>query len=177
MRCQDVERLILEASERELSAEDELAVEQHLAKCVGCAGFAGFWKELHAASQEQALPKLAPQLEERVRLRCRVELKAELKSRLRPEPLPPLYPAPSRPSAPVPWPVWAALAVLTVLTLSFLIPGIEEFLQEQKFSALSILLFVLLLQNALALFFIPLLMRQRRFHGEVFLANEREISG
>jgi DNA-directed RNA polymerase specialized sigma24 family protein len=67
-----------------------------------------------------------------------------------------------------PWPIWAALAVLTGLTLCFLIPGLAGFRQSQKLTLETALVLLVILQNALMLFFAPLLMRRGRlsqFHS------------
>lgn len=153
MRCQDIERLILDAGERELSPEERLALEQHLAQCPACASHRDLWKDLHLSLQKAPSPALSPELEERVRLACHEELNSRLQRQTRRER--------STPSPPVPWPIWAALAALTVLTAGFLIPGLEEFLQKQSFSLRTVLALILILQNALTLFFVPIIMRRR----------------
>lgn len=153
MRCQDIERLMFEASERELSRGEQLAVDRHLARCAACASFRNYWEEIQFSLQSASEPKLPSGLEERVRLACHEELNSKLR-RL-------TWPALRTPSAPVPWPIWAALAALIILTLAFLIPGIEEFLEKQSFSLRTDFVLVLILQNALMLFFAPIIMRSR----------------
>lgn len=159
MRCQDVERLILEASERELRREERAEVEQHVAQCAACASFRDFRQDLQNGLRNAVPPTLPAELDERVRLACRAELKARLESAA--------GPATARRSAAVPWPIWAALGVLTVLTLAVLIPGLEEFRQGQKLTAGVALALGILLQNAVALFFAPVLMRRRPFSHEL----------
>lgn len=161
MRCQDFERLMLESEERDLSREERLALEKHQETCPGCAAFRGFWGGLRSRLREATGPALSVELSDSVRLRCRAELKPALSSRR-------LRPAPSKPPARVPWPIWAALAVLTGLTLCFLIPGLAGFRQSQKLTLETALVLLVILQNALMLFFAPLLMRRGRlsqFHS------------
>jgi anti-sigma factor RsiW len=153
MRCQDIERLILDIGERELSPEEQTALEHHLARCPACAGFKDLREDIHVSLQKAPPPALPSELEERIRLACHLELDSRLQRQVQK--------ARSAPAAPVPWPIWAALAALTVLTAGFLIPGLEEFLQKQSFSLRTVLTFVLIFQNALTLFFVPIIMRQR----------------
>jgi anti-sigma factor RsiW len=154
MRCQDIERLILDADERELSQEERRSIEQHLDQCAACGSFRDLWEDLQASFQKAPAPGLPSGLEERVRLACHEELSSRLQRRTRR--------ARSTTSAAVPWPIWAALAVLTVLTAVFLVPGIEEFLQNQKATLEAVLVLGLILQNALMLFFAPVIIRRRR---------------
>jgi hypothetical protein len=66
-----------------------------------------------------------------------------------------------------------ALLVLTGLTLCFLIPGLEEFRQSQKLTLGTALVLLVILQNALMLFFTPLLMRRGRFSQFHFWQTEK----
>jgi predicted anti-sigma-YlaC factor YlaD len=146
MRCQDIERLILEAEERELSREERIAVDDHLNHCAECAGFRDFQKELRLSLQNVPAQRLSSELDNKVRLICHTELRRE--------------------STGVPWVIWAALVVLTLLTIDFLIPRIERFWQDQKITLETALVLVLLLQNALMLFFAPVIMRGKRVSQE-----------
>jgi anti-sigma factor RsiW len=154
MRCQDIERLILDVGERDLNPEERVALEHHLARCPACAGFKDLWEDIHVSLHKAPSPGLSSEIEERVRLVCHQELDSKFQRQTQE--------ARSAPAAPVPWPIWAALAALTVLTAGFLIPGLEEFLQKKSFSLRTVLTFVLILQNAVTLFFVPIIMRGRR---------------
>ena len=157
MRCQDVERLILESGEKDLSREERLSLKLHLDQCPSCASFGGLWEDMKINFERSPGPKLPADLEQKVRLTCQAELKARLQGRTRHE-------ASSAPCTRVPWPIWAAFVVLTALTLCFLIPGIEEFIKNQEITAETVWGLVLILQNALVLFFIPVIMRRRRLY-------------
>jgi hypothetical protein len=158
MRCQDFERLILESRERELSREEQRSIENHLAQCASCNRFREFWLGLRIPIQNSPAADLPPDLDDRVRLSCHDALETSGGKRRRAQPSAP------RQSAPVPWPIWAALSVLTVLTLAFLIPGILEFWQNQKLTPGIVLVLVLILQNALALFFVPIIVRRQQWN-------------
>jgi anti-sigma factor RsiW len=153
MRCQDFERLILEAGDRKLGTEEWLVLEQHLAQCPACARFRDSWEDLHLFLQKD-VPPLPPELERKVRLACHEELSAGSVQRARS--------GRARAGIHVPWPIWVVLAVLTVLTAAFLVPGIEGFLRDQKFTLEAVLVLGIILQNALMLFFAPVILRRRQ---------------
>jgi hypothetical protein len=154
MRCQDFERLILESGDRELSREEQHSIDVHLARCASCNRFREFWLTLRIPIQSSPPAGLPPDLDERVRLICHdaIEARGEIR-RSRPDA--------SGENASVPWPIWAALSVLTVLTLAFLIPEILEFWRSQELTSGFVLALVLILQNALALFFVPIIVRRQ----------------
>jgi hypothetical protein len=154
MRCQDFERLMLESEERELLREECLALEKHQEICPDCAAFRSFWGGLRSRLKEATGPALSAELSDSVRLRCRAELDSLSRSRSGQDF--------GRRAAAVPWPIWAALLVLTGLTLCFLIPGLAGFRQSQKLTLETALVLLVILQNALMLFFAPLLMRRGR---------------
>jgi hypothetical protein len=154
MRCQDFERLILEARERALLREERLALEAHLKACPGCSSFQEFLREVGTSVREEAGPELFSELAENVRLRCRAELDSRSRAGADKEV--------GRRPAQVPWPIWAALFVLTGLTLFFLIPGLEQFRQSQKLTPGTAVVLGIVLQNFLMLFASPLLMRRGR---------------
>ncbi len=153
MRCQDFERLIIEAGEGKLSPEERLTMERHLAQCPACAEFRDSWEDLHLSLEKAPAPPLPPELEQRVRLACHEELGTR----------PTRRPRPRRAAAAVrvPWPIWVALAVLTVLTAAFLVPGVEGFLRDQKFTLEAVLVLGIILQNALMLFFAPVILNKQ----------------
>jgi anti-sigma factor RsiW len=144
----------MESGRKELLREERLALDNHLEKCPGCAAFLAFRQDLRSRIREGAGPALSSDLSDRVRLRCL----AELDSRSRRGVGRDLRRSP----ATVPWPVWAALLVLTGLTLVFLIPGLEQFSRSQKLTLGTALGLLVILQNALALFAAPLLMKRGR---------------
>ena len=155
MRCQDFERLMLEAKEREPLREERIALEKHLEDCPACARFGAFWEGLQKTGLGN-LPRieLSAEFSEKTRLRCRAELDslAFRPGTLKPE---------RRPGAP-PWPILAALLVLTGLTVIFLIPSVEAFFKTQRVTVEAILVFVVVLQNAMMLLFAPVLLRRGR---------------
>jgi hypothetical protein len=49
------------------------------------------------------------------------------------------------------------------LTLGFLLPGVEKFLQDPRLTFKTALVLIFFLQNALTLFFAPVLLRRRDY--------------
>jgi anti-sigma factor RsiW len=145
MRCQDVERLMIETTEEERSSEQRPALESHLETCPACSAFRDFRNTLRSALENTTAPDLDADLAERVRLRCHAGLAQES----------------SRKQAGVPWSIWAAFGVLTVITLGFFIPQITEFFATREFTAEIGLLLFIILQNAVMLFFAPIIMRRQ----------------
>ncbi|MDH4272668.1 MAG: zf-HC2 domain-containing protein [Candidatus Aminicenantes bacterium] len=146
MRCQDVERLMLESSEGEWTLEEQRVLEAHLESCPDCAAFRDFREGLRVAQEKAPVPELDADLAEKVRLRCHAEL--DTKAARRP--------------AGVPWSIWAAFGILIVITVGFFIPQIQEFFTTKEFTPAIGLLLVIILQNAVMLFFAPVVMRRQR---------------
>ncbi|MGB7295782.1 MAG: zf-HC2 domain-containing protein [Candidatus Aminicenantales bacterium] len=137
---------MLETSEREWSLEERRVLEAHLKTCPECAAFRDFWESVRAARGKASTSELSAELAEKVRLRCHAELGRK---------------SPSRPAG-VPWPIWTAFGVLTVITIGFFIPQIQEFFTTREFTPSVGLLLIVILQNAVMLFFAPVVMRHRR---------------
>lgn len=146
MRCQDVERLMLESNEKERAPEERRSLQAHLETCSQCAAFKDFRAGLRSVWENAPAPDLAPEFIEKVRRRCHDEL----------------VQGPSRPAAGVPWPIWAAFGVLTVITLGFFIPQILDFFSSREFTPALAWLLIILMQNAVMLFFAPVIMRHSR---------------
>jgi len=151
---------MLESGERELLREEKLALEEHLESCPGCTAFQSFRGSLRRQLREATGPVLSDELSDSVRLRCRAELDSLARTRAGQD-------FRKNPAA-VPWPIWAALLVLTGLTVVFLIPGLEQFRRSEELTLGTALVLLVILQNALMLFFAPLLMRRGRLSQSRF---------
>ncbi len=137
---------MLEKSERERSLEERRLLEAHLEVCSDCAAFKGFRESVRSALGNPPGPELDPRLVERVRGLCHSEM----------------TPKTARRAARVPLSIWAALGLLTVITLGFFIPQIQEFFATKEFTPAMGFLSAILLQNAVMLFFAPIIMRHQR---------------
>jgi len=141
MRCQDFERLILEAEEKELGRDERLLIDEHLILCPECAAFRDFSQKIRFSLRSPAVLSLPSELDNRTRLVCHAKL--------------------GKKTADVPWMIWVGFAGLTLLTVIFFIPRIDEFWQNQKITLEMALGLVLLIQNALMLFFAPVVVRRQ----------------
>ncbi len=137
---------MFETSKNERSPEERCSLEAHLETCPHCAAFRDFRTNLRSAWEKAAAPHLDAGLVEKVRLRCHAEL-GRRALRQRPG---------------VPWPILMAFGILTVITLGFFIPQIQEFFSTSEFTPALWLLLVVILQNAVMLFFAPVIMRRER---------------
>jgi anti-sigma factor RsiW len=152
MRCQDVERLILE--DRGPGLEDRAKVDAHLAECARCSDWREFWRTLRESVTGSPAPELPPSLAERVRQAAHAAILSRSgggTSRAR---------AQARPA--LPGFIWAAFAAITVLTLGFLMPGVRDFIDNQKLTLGTALVLILILQNTVTLFFAPVALRRGR---------------
>ena len=154
MRCQDVERLMFESGEREMTREEKRLLADHLESCPDCAAFRAFRAGLRSSWTDAPAPDLDGALAEKVRHRCHDELRKK---------------SPVR-SAVVPLSIWVAFGVLTVITLGFFIPQVLDLFATKEFTPALGFTLVILLQNAVMLFFAPVIMR----HGRIDHDNWRE---
>jgi len=56
MRCKDIERLIIDSSERKLSREERLAIDQHTAHCAECVRFQKDWERIRQSLKKMPAP-------------------------------------------------------------------------------------------------------------------------
>ncbi len=161
MRCKDVESLIISADERVLDSREQQSLKQHLKSCTRCADFMKFWNELQQPIGNMPIPPLPAELEESVRLLC-----IEKINRL--EQSPDFGRFEQLSYAPIPWSIWAALTVLVIVTFGLITPEIESFWQNQKITGWTVVAFVLILQNAIMLFFAPVILRLYRSRSASF---------
>jgi hypothetical protein len=152
MRCQNVERLIIDG--REPGPEERAKMDAHLARCARCSDLREFWPSVHERAAKRPAPELPSGLSEKVRLAAHAELVSRLRERADRER------APAGPG--VPGLIWAAIGTVTALTLGFLIPAVHEVIENQKLTFGAALVLGLVLQNTLTLFFAPVVLRRER---------------
>jgi hypothetical protein len=155
MRCQDIERVIIDSSERKLSQEERRAIEQHVNQCAECARFRDDLKNIQASIKK--IPALTPpeKLERRTSALCHAELSSRLASEKQ-------LVSQTQPS-PIPWVIWIALIALIVLTAFLLFSLFKDIRMNQPLSFESIFVLCLILQNAVMLFFAPVIIRKYRW--------------
>lgn len=153
MRCKHIERLIIASSDEELSPEEVKAVEEHMLDCAQCAQLRDDLKKIWMDMKAIPKPVLPPELAEKTRQRCYAELKKQSEARKS---------ALLTPPSPIPIYVWAVLIAVTFLTMFITIPVISEIKLDEPLTFKSAAVLMLIIQNAVMLFFAPILIRKYR---------------
>jgi len=155
MRCKDIERLIIDSSDKDLSSEELSAIEKHVAHCALCARFRDDLKKIRMGVKAMPQPVLPTDLAQKTRLRCHAEMNRE--------------PAAARkidqvtPSETIPKYVWVALLPLIFLTMILIVPVFKEIRLDQTLTFASVVALTIIIQNAVMLLFAPILIRRYRW--------------
>lgn len=158
MKCKDIERLIIESSEKDLSAEELFGIEQHISECVKCARFHEDLEKIRLYFKGMTLPAPPDELVRQTRLLCLAKIRT-------------LYEAERKIAGQIllmriPRLIWIALFSLTALTLVWIFPLIKDFSSDKPLSFQAVAVLFLMIQNAAMLFFTPLLIRRYRAKGQ-----------
>ncbi len=155
MRCKDIERLIIDSSDEDLSSEELSAIEKHIVHCALCARFRDDLEKIRMGVKTMPQPVLPPDLAQKTRLRCQAEIsrRPAAASKI----------ARLIPSDPIPKYVWAALLPLILLTVFVLAPALKEIRLDQTLTFASVVAFTIIIQNAVMLLFAPILIRRHRW--------------
>jgi len=161
MKCKDVERWFVAVSE-ESPEEDKLAqVEEHVAHCAECICFEEDLKKIRLLIQKTKAPVPSEELIDRTRLMCHAAMKTPHSteigfiSRIK--------------AASIPAYIWLALVFLVVLTVILMLPLLKELAAEDILSLQAVVTLSLMIQNAVMLFFAPLILR--KFRGKSHRLN------
>ena len=160
MRCQDIERLIIDYSERNLGQDELRAIEQHLAQCSECTCFEKDFKNIRISLQKMSPLTPPDELERRIRDMCQDELSSRLAAEKQ-------LVSHTHPS-PVPWIIWVALVSLIVLTAFLLVSLFKNTGLNQPLSFEGAFVLAVMLQNAVMLFFAPLIIRKYQSQRKSF---------
>jgi len=155
MRCKDIERLIIESSDEDLSLEELSAIEKHIARCALCAHFRDDLEKIRMGVKTMPQPVLPPGLAQKTRRTCQAEIsrRPAAASKI----------AKLIPSDPIPKYVWAALLPLILLTVLVLAPTLKEIRLDQTLTFASAAALTMIIQNAVTLLFAQILIRRRRW--------------
>ncbi len=158
MRCKDIEHLIIESSDEDLSLEELSTIEKHIAYCALCARFQDELEKIRIGVKTIPQPILPPDLAQKTRLRCQAEMnqRPAAASKI----------ARLIPSDPIPKYVWAALLPLILLTVFVLAPTLKEIRLDQTLTFTSATALTIIIQNAVMLLFAPILIRRRRWKNQ-----------
>jgi hypothetical protein len=158
MRCKDIERLIVDASERGLSHDERRAIGNHVSFCAKCARLQEELEGIRVCLRNSTKPNLPEDLAQKTRELCYAEMES-------------LRSAPQRselrtPSRSVPRLIWAAIVSLILITGFLLLPFIRELELEQTLSFPAVVVLFLIIQNAAMLFFAPVIFRKFRSQNQ-----------
>ncbi|MBN1221604.1 MAG: zf-HC2 domain-containing protein [Candidatus Aminicenantes bacterium] len=154
MRCKDIERLMIDASERPLSLDEAGMLDRHVLRCVSCSQFKKDLARIREELKTVSVPVLSEDLEERTLAGCRYLADRStlpdsgVLSRIR--------------SASIPGLVWTALILLVILTGILVISFLPGFESGNTVPFQAILALTLLAQNVVMLFFAPVLVTKLR---------------
>ncbi len=155
MRCKDIERLIIDSSDEDLSSEELSAIEKHIVHCALCARFRDDLEKIRMGVKTMPQPALPPDLAQKTRLRCQAEISRR--------PAAVKKTAKLIPSDAIPKYVWAALLPLILLTVFALAPTLKGIRLDQTLTFTSAAALTIIIQNAVMLLFAPILIRRRRW--------------
>lgn len=154
MRCKDIERLIVDASEGGLTKEEIRSIEDHISSCAKCGRFQEELEGIRVCLRNSSEPVLPENLIQKTRELCYAEIEsfgsAPQKSERR------------IPSHSIPKLIWAAIASLILITGFLLLPFIRDLELEQTLSFPAAVVLFLIIQNAAMLFFAPVILRKFR---------------
>jgi hypothetical protein len=154
MRCKDIERLIVDASEGGLSQEGIRVVEDHIYSCAKCARFQEELEGIRVCLRNSSKPVLPDALIQKTQKLCYLEVRSlrsaaqKAERRIRNHSIPKL--------------IWTAIASFIVITGFLLLPLIRDLELEQTFSFPAVVVLFLIIQNAAMLFFTPVILRKFR---------------
>jgi anti-sigma factor RsiW len=152
MKCKDIERLIIDFKEEELSAEELSAVEEHVERCARCASLRGDLGKIRVYLKRMPRPVLSAELAARTQSMCQVELGSRLLSKAKTN-------ARNHPRS-IPKLIWAALFSLTILTSILVLVLLKDFDLKLPLSPQTVVVLTLMVQNAGMLFFAPIMIRK-----------------
>ncbi|NIO49185.1 MAG: hypothetical protein GTN73_07095 [Candidatus Aminicenantes bacterium] len=157
MRCKDIERLIIDSSEEDLSQEELTAIETHVVRCALCARFRDDLEKIRTGIKVMPQPVISPDLAQKIRLRIHTEMGREPAATTKTDQL--------TPSEPIPKYVWVALLPLIILTVILIVPIFKEIRLDQTLTFKSVVALTIIIQNAVMLLFAPILIR--RYRGKI----------
>ena len=161
MKCKEIQQLIIDSSEEELSSCKLALIEKHLQICSNCAAFRDDIKNIRANLKNLPVFKPSPDFLKQTQSRCQTEIaKAHTVDHK--------FSSRVSSSSSIPSYIWAALAVLTSITALFILPQIKNINLIEPLSFQSILVSSLIIQNTVMLFFTPILIKKYRVKNHDF---------
>ena len=160
MKCKDIERLIADSSEEELSPEKLSEIEFHVSECARCTRFQEDLKKIRLCFKGMTLPVPSAELVRQTQLLCHAKMRT-LHVAGRKNDVQALVTR-------IPKYIWVSLFSLIALTLIWIFPLFEDLKLDQPPSFQTIAVLFLVIQNAAMLFFAPILIRNYRVKNHDF---------
>jgi anti-sigma factor RsiW len=154
MKCKDIQRWLIDLSEGNLEKDRLSQVEEHIAQCKECARLEEDLKKIrHLLKQPQSADS-AEDLFHQTRLMCHAALKASESKGIG---ILGFFRAAS-----IPLPIWLAFGFIVVMTVIVMLPLLKELATDDPLSLQAVLTLSFIIQNAVMLFFAPLILRKYR---------------
>ncbi len=152
MKCKDIELLIIDSGEKDLSEEELSRLEQHVSQCKRCQRFEEDLKNIRNSFKKIKMLDPSAELTRKTLALCHSELSTRqaMESRT----------AHQVRSTPIPLFVWIAFVSLTALTVILALPLLGGLQLTQTLSLPIVVVLAIMIQNAVMLCFAPLLLRR-----------------
>lgn len=158
MKCKEIERLVINLSEEDLSEEEFSEIEQHVLDCAKCARFQDDLKKIRIYLKKMTLPVPSPELVRQTQSMCHAKIRILHEAYMKTVGQNRLKSIPKY--------LWAALISLIVLTIMWMFPLLRDLKLGQTLSFQAGVVFALMIQNAVMLFFAPILIRRYRLKNQ-----------
>lgn len=152
MKCKDIEQLIIDSLEKDLSEEELSRIEQHVSQCERCQRFEEDLKNIRMYLKKIKTIAPSAELMRRTLALCHSELTT--RHGLDKKTIHQIR------SAPIPLLIWVAFVSLTALTVTLALPLLRGLQLTQTLSLPIVVVLAIMIQNAVMLCFAPLLLRR-----------------
>jgi len=146
MKCQDIQKLIIEQSDAAISPNQKRIIEDHLVDCPQCKQFFEDLIRIRCSIQEQPFPTLSEKIQSQTLIQCHRILELNKKG--------------VAANSPVPKWLWIALGICLAIAIFWLSTLGKQFLENKNLSPGNIHVLLFILQNIIMLVLTPVLMKQ-----------------
>lgn len=158
MKCKNIQQLIINSTEKDLSEGELSQIERHVSHCVQCKGFEEDLKNIRISLKKIKAPASSLELTRKTLNMCHaqwstvhpVDIRATRRIR----------------SMPIPLYIWAAFISLIALTVILVLPFLRQLQLTQTLSLPIVVVLAIMIQNAVMLCFAPLLLRRYRSENQ-----------
>ena len=163
MRCRDVERWMITGQCEKIDEDRMSGVEHHISQCSRCARFYEALESIRADLKTMESPIPPELLLKETRKKCVEEmvhiLTAEGIKAIRNR------------RVPIPKPLWIVLFSMIVITFILALPAFKNIPWDENLTTKTIVGVIIIVQNGVMLFFMPLVLRSHRGRVKHFRFN------